>query len=443
MTPIPRFTACVLLTLITISGGCASPPAALNNNAASRTPSQSLSYQSVSDSPFFVMASSFDRCGDQTVTPLTNVEIDEAVKRVSSVRRKLQEIVSKIRAVNQTNGAIAEDVLQRLRILLDPGDGIICGAQATYVPFQTMETGPSIQISARGTSRSSWETVIPHEFAHLVIKALGFDGGPLREVWADLIAISANEFRPVFAEGDGEKTLARIKQNLDGGQVSAAMKESYRFGCASPLAQRDFKTSRRLDAALETLQIHNVSCIFVRAFLEAFRKNADRQSILYEYLFKKSAPFRPRLSHSTDLAALLNELASKPLHAPPRTLSPDSSSVSLDSRSPEFLAQFHLSPAIRGDATSGAVNPVSVQLETENGTVAFQWTQFIGVFESDARLSKRADCGGAMNCFCVEGTLRARAYFHSRKTNRSVQAPLKGTIRLETGCYDMQLQETR
>lgn len=404
--------------------------------SAGRQPASEITARSVAAwDRWEVLASDLDRCERKPLEQkLSDEQLRIAVERLKRVSLKFEAILSKIRAVSPQRAATLDAKLKRVALVVDGSDSVDCGAVASPGVVNG-EYRPIIFVSLLGASETSWNTVLPHEFAHLVLKAFRWDGGPLREAWPDLLSLSANDYRPYFAEGDGQKTQQILARNSRDPNLSPIMKESYGYACVSALAQRDFSQRRPYFNAYRGMEVHNTSCDFVSAFLHDTKTAAERDDFLYGFLFA-GAP-RPNLA-SADFAEVLNELLRHDRLPKPTRLQPERGDhVSLEVDQDGVKVALSLSKNTRDRVLHNIARPLALQLE-DRRDIAVAETQNLDLYEPAPTGKPVTTCAGSttIDCWCFSGNPTSLRLFFLGKDQREVfTVTLNEKLLVPRGCY--------
>lgn len=382
-----------------------------------------------------ILVSDIDRCEEIPLSQkLSDNQIHTAVERLKRVSTKFDSILSKIRKVNPERASILSKKLKRLAIVLDGSDSVDCGAVAS-INIVNGEYRPVIFVSIANASEKSWNTVLPHEFGHLVFKSFDWDGGPLREVWPDLLSLSANSYRPYFAEGDGERTLRVIDRNSRDRETTEVMKESYSYSCVSQMAQRDFRKIRPVSYSYRGMEIHNISCEFVSIFLHFTKTAEKRDALLYNFLFAGSN--RPNLA-SADFADVLNELLEKELVGRPIQIPPDpEDTVSIQLENSSVKLQISLSQNTRNKVIHNVARPIAIQLE-DGQYIAVTKTQYLDLYEPTSTGDEVKTCNSSntIDCWCFSGNpTTMRLFFLGEGRNQVFSMTLKERLSIPNKCY--------
>ena len=381
-----------------------------------------------------------NRCDETKLSEeISTSEADRAIDNYFLVSPKFDLVLKKIESVNITQGNLIRQRLQRLTVFFDPADSVVCGGEVKLNWIDSQER-PSLYLSLSGASAISWNTVVPHELAHLAFAFLGISSSGLEESWADLLAISVNNYRPYLGESDGTRALILKKQKLNDPNTSERSKTIYKNWCASAKAFRDFSFNSSLKNSYLDLEDHNTSCYFVKAFLDSTKSlPEERDNLLYNYLFSTSYKNR-RYYYSSNYSKTLSELLKKnKLLIPTEAKTDYKSSLQTQYFYDDRLVtvEFSLSNKFIADNTKNSRQPLAFEVQGNEGHPIFRWI-------SNSFSSGKRELSKIENCDFLERSLKdVCACFNSEKIIGQITFLNKAgnlssalsTTKIKPGCY--------
>lgn len=332
-----------------------------------------------------------NRCDDtQQSKTIPNEVVDLAIANYFQVFPKIEALINKIESTDKLKASLVKERIRRLAVLFDPADSVVCTGEVGIKRING-EDHPILYLSLTGASVKSWNTVIPHELAHLFFSYLGLSSEGLEESWADLLAISVNNYRPYIGEGDGRRAVKLKNSKLNDPNTSKRSKIIYKNWCSSPIAFRDFSQKTNLENAYLDLEGHNISCHFVKVFLDSTSSSVERDQLLFGYLFSSKSRNR-KYFYSSQFAKTMNELLNKNKLTAPADIALDAKSTlrSKSYYSDQIITlEFALSDEFRSINAKSSSQPLVFEVRELQDVPLFLWTS--SFFSSGERELSRVD----------------------------------------------------